>query len=143
MSEKKKRYLVDPELLLDILNAKAKYAPCATALLEAHRGDELVLAPTSYVALSAAFMGIRSMQDQFLKNLGVKVARNAPAKVMDAAYGAWSAYQKENPTVKGGMSMFDSLYIGAYALLFDGILTRQGDLYRKYFDTLNVIEPCS
>ena len=139
--EKRKKYLVDPELLLDILSGRGDAGPRATAFLERHRGDELVLAPTSYVALSAAFMGIRSMQDQFLKNFGITVTRNAPAKVMDAAYTAWSAYQKENPTVKGGMSVFDSLYIGAYALLFDGILTRQGDLYRRYFDTLNVLEP--
>ena len=139
--EKRKKYLVDPELLLDILSGRGDARPCATAFLERHRDGELVLAPTSYVALSAAFMGIRSMQDQFLKNLGITVARTAPAKVMDAAYTAWSAYQRENPTVKGGMSVFDSLYIGAYALLFDGILTRQGDLYRRYFDTLNVLEP--
>ena len=141
MSEGKRKYLGDPELLLDILSGKGDSRLRAMALLEAHRDDELVLAPTSYVALSAAFMGIRSMQDQFLKNLGVMVTRNAPAKVMDAAYTAWSAYQKANPTVKGGMSVFDALYIGAYALLFDGILTRQGNLYRKYFDTLNVLEP--
>ena len=38
-------------------------------------------------------------------------------------------------------SVFDQLYIGAYALLYDGILTRQGDLYRKYFESLNVVEP--
>lgn len=86
-------------------------------------------------------MGIRSMQDRFLDNLGVTVTKNAPAKVMDAAYSAWSRYQKENPVVKGGMSVFDQLYIGAYALLFDGILTRNGSLYRTYFDSLNVIEP--
>ena len=32
------------------------------------------------------------------------------------------------------------LVIGAYALLFDGILTQQGAFYRRYFDSLNVIE---
>ena len=81
------------------------------------------------------------MQDRFLDNLGVKVTKNAPATVMNAAYQAWSRYQKENPIAKGGLSVFDQLYIGAYALLYDGILTRNGDLYRNYFESLKVIEP--
>lgn len=109
-------------------------------IFENHRRDKLVLAPTSYLSLSASFMGIRSMQDRFLENLGVKLAADAPEKVMSAAYSAWSQYQKDNPQDQAGMGVFDSLYIGAYALLFDGILSRQGDLYHRYFDSLNVLE---
>ena len=58
----------------------------------------------------------------------------------EAAYSAWSRYQKDNPGAEGP-GIFESLYIGAYALLYDGLLTRQGDLYRKYFETLTVLEP--
>ena len=135
------KYLVDPQLILDVLEGESECRERATACFEAHRNDELILAPTSYIALSPSFMGIRSMQDRFLDNLGIRVARSAPAKVMDSAYQAWSRYQKENPMVQGGMSVFDQLYIGAYALLHDGILTRNGSLYRIYFDSLNVVEP--
>ena len=134
------KYIVDPQLVTDILDAKSEEGVRANALIEAHRGDELILAPTSYVTLSSAFMGIRSMQDRFLENLGIKVAKTASGKVMDAAYSAWSRYQKDNPGAEGP-GIFESLYIGAYALLYDGLLTRQGHLYRKYFETLTVIEP--
>ena len=135
------KFLVDPQLIKDALKGESEAGKSALALFEAHKADELILAPTSYVALSPAFMGIRSMQDRFLETVGIRVARNAPAKVMDAAYSAWSRYQQDNPRIAGGNSVFDQLYIGAYALLYDGILTRQGDLYRKYFETLNVVEP--
>ena len=135
------KFLVDPQLITDALKGESEAGKSALALFEAHKEDELILAPTSYIALSPAFMGIRSMQDRFLETLGVRVTRNAPAKVMDAAYSAWSRYQQDNPRIAGGNSVFDQLYIGAYALLYDGILTRQGDLYRKYFETLNVVEP--
>ena len=135
------KFLVDPQLVTDALDGDSEAGKRAVALFEAHRADELVLAPTSYLALSSAFMGIRSMQDRFLENFGIRVTRNAPAKVLNAAYSAWSRYQQENPRVAGGNSVFDQLYIGAYALLYDGILTRQGDLYHRYFETLNVIEP--
>ena len=85
-------------------------------------------------------MGIRSMQDRFLENLGITVAKTASEKVMSAAYSAWSRYRQDNPGAEGP-GIFESLYIGAYALLYDGLLTRQGHLYRKYFETLTVIEP--
>ena len=134
------KFLVDPQLITDALKGESEDGKCALALFEAHRADDLVLALTSYVALSPAFMGIRTMQDRFLETIGVRVSRNAPAKVMDAAYSAWSRYQKDNPRVTGGSSVFDQLYIGAYALLYDGILTRQGDFYRKYFESLNIVE---
>ena len=134
------KYIVDPQLVTDILDAKSEEAARANALIEAHRGDDLILAPTSYVALSSAFMGIRSMQDRFLENLGIRVAKTASEKVMSAAYSAWSRYQKDNPGTEGP-GVFESLYIGAYALLYDGLLTRQGFLYRKYFETLTIIEP--
>ena len=135
------KFLVDPQLITDALKGESDEGRRALDLFEAHKADELILAPTSYIALSPAFMGIRSMQDRFLENIGVRVTKNAPAKVMDAAYSAWSRYQQDNPRVAGGNSVFDQLYIGAYALLCDGILTRQGDLYRKYFESLNVVEP--
>ena len=135
------KYLVDPLLVTDALEGESEEGKSAVALFEAHRADDLILAPTSYLALSPAFMGIRSMQDRFLENFGIRVTRNAPAKVMDAAYSAWSRYQKENPRATGGNSVFDQLYIGAYALLYDGILTRQGDFYRKYYESLNIVEP--
>ena len=134
------RYIVDPQLVTDILDAKSEAAARANALIEAHRGDDLILAPTSYVALSSAFMGIRSMQDRFLENLGIKVTKTTSEKVLSAAYSAWSRYQKDNPGSEGP-GIFESLYIGAYALLYDGLLTRKGDLYRKYFETLTVLEP--
>ena len=134
------KFLVDPQLITDALKGESEEGRRALDLFKAHKADELILAPTSYIALSPAFMGIRSMQDRFLETIGVRVTRNAPAKVMDAAYSAWSRYQQENPRVAGGNSVFDQLYIGAYALLYDGILTRQGDLYHRYFETLNVVE---
>ena len=135
------KFLVDPQLVTDALEGESEGGRRAVALFEAHRADELILAPTSYVALSPAFMGIRSMQDRFLENFGIRVTRKAPAQVMDAAYSAWSRYQQENPRIAGGNSVFDQLYIGAYALLYDGIMTRQGNLYRKYFESLNIVEP--
>ena len=135
------KYLVDPQLITAILDVKSKLSKRITAWLEEHRTDEILLAPTSYIALSPAFMGNQATQDRFLSNLGIKVAKQASAKVMDDAYAVWNRFQEETTRVKGGGFVFDQLYIGAFALQYDGLLTRHGDLYRRYFKDLNVIEP--
>ena len=135
------KYLVDPQLIVDVLERGSRWSKPVAALFERHRGDELILAQVSYLELNSSFVGIQSMQDRFLEGLGVRVARIAPPKVLDAAYAAWSRYQAENPSEKGGTGAFGRLYIGAYALLYDGIMTRDGALYRKYYESLNVVEP--
>ena len=63
-------------------------------------------------------------------------------------------YIEKNVCRPGGLDQYDIArhlgvsvrtlqmrFKGAYALLYDGLLTRQGHLYRKYFETLTVIEP--
>ena len=81
------------------------------------------------------------LSGRFLVNLGINVAKKFPIEVMDSAFKAWCAYKGDHPDAPGPGSAFDSLYIGAFALLYDGIITRQGDLYRQYYPSLPVIEP--
>ena len=55
------KFLVDPQLVKDALEGESEAGKRAIALFEAHKADDLILAPTSYIALSPAFMGIRTM----------------------------------------------------------------------------------
>lgn len=134
------QYIVDPRLIVDVLENDRKWGKRSAELLDAHHNDVLLIAPCSYLALGPAFMGIRTVQDEFLSRLGICVAQKMPQNIMNSAYKAWCGYQKDHPQASAG-SVFDSLYIGAFALMYDGILTRQGQLYRTYYKTLRVIEP--
>ena len=135
------KYLVDSRLIVDVLEGETEAARRALALFKAHAQDELLLAQVSYVALSSSFLGIRSMQDAFLGNLNVKVAGDAPMEVLDAAYTAWSRYRDDNPEDAEADSAFNTLYVGALGLLYDGVMTSRGSFFKKYFETLNVVEP--
>lgn len=135
------KYIVDPRLLLDILEDDPERGGPALALLEKHKNATLVLAPISYVALAPAFMGLRELQDEFLSNLGITVATDFPLETLHTAYKAWSEYVRDNPDKVGGGNELDFVCVGAVALLHDGILTRDGAFFRKYFLSLRVIEP--
>ena len=135
------QYVVDPRLVVDILEGDAEWGVRSARLMDRHRNSRLFIAPISYLALGPVFMGMRSMQDAFLANLGITLAQKFPIEVMTSAYKAWCAYEGDHPGASGPGSAFDSLYIGAIALLHDGILTRQGDLYRRYYPSLPLFEP--
>lgn len=63
------------------------------------------------------------------------------ARLLDAAYDACSLCRQDGPDVDGGYMSSGVLSSGAVALTCDGILTRHGGLYRRYFPSLKVIEP--
>ena len=89
------QYIVDPRLVVDILEGDAEWGVRSARLMDRHRNSRLFIA----------------------------------------------IHQLAHPGASGPGSAFDSLYIGAFALLYDGIITRQGDLYRQYYPSLPVIEP--
>lgn len=136
-----KRYWVDPRLLVDILEDDPERGLKAAELLEAHRKDLLMLTPGSYMALGPAFEGRKEMQDMFLANLGVTVGMEPQFEMLQQGYAAYCAYCKDHPRMKRNNGVLDSFAVGALALKADGLLTRQGDLYRTYMPSLRVIEP--
>ena len=135
------RYAVDPYLVVDVLDGDPEWGERSARLFDAHREDALVMAPLAYLSLAAVFCGRRQLQDEFLTGLGIAIAGNGQEGSLDAAYDACSRYHQDNPDVVGDYMPFGMLSSGAVALACDGILTRHGDLYRRYFPSLKVIEP--
>lgn len=135
------QYVVDPYLVVDILDGDPEWGERSARLLDAHRKDTLIMAPLSYLALAPAFCGQHSLQDEFLLGLGISVHCKYPMETLYAAYDAWYHYQLEHPDATGIGSPFDALCLGAFALSYDGLLTRNASLYRQYFLSLRVLEP--
>lgn len=64
-------WVVDTSVLLDIrLNDPGIGVASATCLAR-HLGDELVLCPVTYIELAPAFRGDATMQQAFLRQVGV------------------------------------------------------------------------
>ena len=135
------RYAVDPYLVVDVLDGDPEWGERSARLFDAHQGDTLVMSSLAYLSLAPAFGGRRRFQDEFLTGLGIAIAGNGQEGSLDAAYDACSRYHQDNPDVVGGYMPFGMLSSGAVVLACDGILTRHGGLYRRYFPSLKVIEP--
>lgn len=132
-------YVVDTPILLDILENDPEYGASSAALIDRHASDTLYVSPISYFALAPAFNGQRQFQDEFLSRLGVVVTHESPHDVAPLVYRSWARYCRRVKAAGGHGHPFMVCLIGALANLFDGIITRRGELYRAIFPELNIV----
>jgi len=135
----KATYIVDTPILLDILENDPEYGAASAALIDKHASDLLYISPISYFALAPAFDGQRQLQDEFLSRLGIAVTHESPHAVAPLVYRAWARYCRRVKAAGGHCHPFVVCLIGALANLFDGIITRRGELYRAIFPELNIV----
>jgi len=124
--------VVDPRLLVALVEHCSRCACAAKKLLSAHKDDELLITPLSCLSLSPLFPSGQAQRDAFFAEWRISVATTIPVSVMHTAYRAWRAYQSVQTDERGAKRVFDALYAGAFSLGCDGLLTLGPDLYEAH-----------
>ena len=134
-------WIVDTCLLLDIALPNPAFGEAAAQLLASKRSDGLVICPVTYIELAPFFKGQTSDAHQFLA--GVEVTWSEPWTEADtgAAFVGWSDYVTRRKLRKLPRRPLADALIGAFALRFDGLLTRNPADFRSVFPHLTIIEP--
>ena len=137
-------WVVDTCVLLDILDEISPFAESAAEALDMKVEEgELTVAPITYVELAPAFNGDRSMQDLFLRNVGVNIDFEGNAAAVFAAHKAWyehimckrSGVEKKRPIA--------DVMIGAYAMRKGGLITRNEADFKTLYPNLTIFNPVS
>ena len=135
----KAAYVVDTPILLDILENDPEYGASSAALLDRYADATLHISLISYFELAPAFDGKRSLQDEFLGQLGVVLSHQNVRETGPLVYRAWARYYRRVEASGGRGFPFVPCLLGVLACCFDGIITRRGAVYRAIFPDLNVI----
>ncbi|MBI5801602.1 MAG: type II toxin-antitoxin system VapC family toxin [Verrucomicrobia bacterium] len=134
-------WVVDTCLLIDVAEEDALFARRSGELLEAKESDGLVACPVTLVEMGPMFGGVWEDLESFLQPMGVQW--NAPWTDRDTeiAFHAWHAavQRKRQRTVP--LRPVADVLIGAFALRFEGLLTRNAADFKTLFPTLNLVEP--
>ena len=133
----KAAYVVDTPILLDILENDPEYGASSAALLDRYSDASLHI--SSYFELAPAFDGKRSLQDEFLGQIGVVLSHQNVRETGPLVYRAWARYYRRVKALGGQAFQFVPCLLGTLACCYDGIITRRGAIYRAIFPDLNVI----
>lgn len=134
-------WVVDTDLLLDVATRDAIFWRRSADLLAKQRPLGLLVCPVTYVELAPVFYGVTKDADEFLAMLGVQPPESLTMIDAKVAFVSWHlAVQRKQKKVERKRPVADVL-IGASAMRFDGLLTRNTSDFRPVFPNLTIIEP--
>ena len=134
-------WAVDTCLLLDVALDDPQFYSATARLLDAKQPDGLVVCPVSVVEISPVFAGQMAMVTEFLERLNIFPAESWTHLDTQAAFTAWNSYVVAKRQGQMAKRPIADVLIGAFAMRFQGLLTRNPSDFRQLFPTLPIIEP--
>jgi predicted nucleic acid-binding protein len=133
-------WVVDTCLLIDVAENDPEFGKTSARLLDRRRSAGLLIAPVSYVELAPLFNGVTEAQNEFLDSSGVNWTHTWTWPDTIAAHRAWDHYLLKRRTGKISKRPIADVLIGAFAVRFNGLLTRNTKDFRGLFPDLPVEE---
>ena len=134
-------WVVDTCLLIDVAEGDPEFGEDSARLLDRRRAVGLVVAPVSYVELAPLFNGITEAQNEFLESSGINWTHSWTWPDTIAAHFAWHHYMLKRRGGKMTKRPIADVLIGAFAMRFNGLLTRNVNDFRNVFPDLRLEKP--
>lgn len=134
-------WVVDTCLVLDVLEHDPVYGSTTAACLDAHADAGLVLCPVSYIELAPAFLGDEHRQSDFLDRVGIDYQQPWTWEDTTRAHQGWNVHVIRRREQQAGRRPVADVLIGAFALRFHGLLTRNAGDFRSLFPKLRIVAP--
>lgn len=134
-------WVVDTCLLIDVAEADPTFGLASATLLDVKRAEGLTVCPVTYVEMAPVFGGDAQAQNEFLLKLGSAWPEAWTPTDTVAAHQAWHRYVIGKRGGQVAKRPVADVLIGAFALRFDGLLTRNHSDFRAVFPNLKIVAP--
>jgi len=134
-------WVVDTSVLVDLVTGDPLYAPASTVCLQAHLSDGLVISPVTFVEIGPSFSGDEVAAEVFLKASHIGASEFwSPADTL-LAHRLWHQYRARRRQQQKVKRPVADVLIAAFAVRFQGIITRNASDFRNILSSLTVAEP--
>jgi predicted nucleic acid-binding protein len=134
-------WVVDTCMLIDVLEDDPEFGQASALVLDAHAEDGLVVCPVTYAELSPAFQGDRSLQDEFLGEIGVDYRESWVWEDTLRAHEAWHFFIQRKRSGQLLKRPLADILIGAFAVRHQGLITRNPSDFAPVFRDLTLRGP--
>lgn len=134
-------WVVDTCLLLDVGLDDPSFGKRSESLLQEKAEAGLLVCPVTFVELAPAFAGDLSALRQFLLGIPVGFEEGWQESDTETAARAWARHIGRKREGRESRRPVADVLIGAFSTRFEGILTRNGDDFHRFFPKLKVLSP--
>jgi hypothetical protein len=134
-------WVVDTCLLIDLAIDDPKFFPASARLLDGKQADGLAVCPVSVVELAPVFAGQLTAVEEFLERLNIPWPEVWTLADTQGAFAAWDKYIARKRRGSVAKRPIADVLIGAFAMRFQGLLTRNSSDFRQLFPSLPILEP--
>ena len=134
-------WIVDTCLVIDVLEDDPQFGERSAVFLDEMSVPGLALCPVSYVELAPAFLGDDSRQRDFLDKVGIQYKDDWTWADTSNAHRIWHEHIMARRDAGAKKRPVADLLIGAFALRFEGLLTRNVADFSKLIPGLTVRSP--
>ena len=136
-------WVVDTNLVIDVAVNDPAFGSRSSTCLQTHRPDGLVIAPITYAELAPVFAGTRSAQEAFLASLSIAWQS---VLTWNDVQEAWAACHRCVAAKRSGRGRMPprrvaDMFVGAFALRQQGLLTRNPGDFLPHFPRLPIHVP--
>ncbi len=134
-------WVIDTSVVIDLVTGDPQFEPSSTLCLQNHLADGLVVCPITFVELGPAFAGNNGAAEAFLRSAGLETSEAWTNEDTDQAHRLWHAFQVRRRQANLAKRPVADVMIAAFAMRFQGIITRNASDFRSILPTLVLIEP--
>jgi predicted nucleic acid-binding protein len=134
-------WVVDSCVLIDVAIDDPAFGKKSAHCLQSRLHQGLLICPVTYVEIGPVFDGDQTLQARFLEDAGIDWTEPWVSADTVLAHQLWAKYiSKKRQQKLQGRPIADVL-IGAFAVRFDGLITRNIDDFDRFCPGLKLIRP--
>ncbi|MEX2382357.1 MAG: type II toxin-antitoxin system VapC family toxin [Opitutales bacterium] len=134
-------WVVDTSVLVDVFENDPDFGLRSARCLTRYLSQGLVVCPVTYIEFSPVCLGDQLLQETFFRKVGVRSLEPWTSKDTLTAHCLWNEHIQAKRAGSVKKRPIADVFIGAFALRYAGLITRNAKDFSRLAPGLSIVEP--